>query len=459
MSYRVRAIMLDLALSALALILLYEIRLSYDASFAAPQYPGLELLLILGVWFSSLLIEGAYDKRILGTGIQEFKVVISASFKGFLAVCLIVLAAKLNPPRINLFAGWIFAILLITVGRKVLQNYVFARRRLGDLSQNTIIVGSGNFNEEWASYLSQNRNLGYKPVDQIVLPESNVFTDENDLNNWLNIIDQSVTGHEGEVVIIEDFDYLGTKFSARVSSRISSPRVEFLISPSFIRRFGSPVRFTFHNQLPLVFLDEPELSSGQLIVKRSIDIALGSIAAITLFPFMLLIGLGIYVSSPGPILFTQERVGLGGKRFRFVKFRTMVVGAEALRQEVLGTPDPGMVDRYKNDPRIFPFGRFLRRFSLDELPQIFSVIRGKMSLVGPRPILVEELELLDSESSRRHLIKPGLTGIWQVSGRKDVEWDQRIRLDLRYVDDWSIGLDLGIILKTIKVVLTGKGSY
>ena len=212
MSYRVRAVLLDMTLSVLALVLLYEIRLSFDPSFTSPEYPGLELLLILSVWFSSLLIEGAYDKRILGTGIQEFKVVISASFKGFLAVCLIVLAAKLNPPRINLFAGWIFAILLITFGRKLLQKYVFAQRRLGHLSQNMIIVGSGNFNEEWANHFTQNSYLGYIPVDRIDLPESNVINDKNDLNKWLNIIDQSLTSHKGDFVMIEDFDCLGSNF-------------------------------------------------------------------------------------------------------------------------------------------------------------------------------------------------------------------------------------------------------
>ena len=174
---------------------------------------------------------------------------------------------------------------------------------------------------------------------------------------------------------------------------------------------------------------------------------------------MLLIAIGVFISDPGPIFFIQDRVGRSGKLFRFVKFRSMVVGAENMRQNVLGTPDEEMVDRYKNDPRIYPFGRILRRYSLDELPQLFSIIRGKMSIVGPRPLLVEELPLLGDEDHRRHLAKPGLTGLWQINGRKETSWNERIQLDLRYVHDWSLGLDLGIIFKTIKVVLSGQGSY
>jgi lipopolysaccharide/colanic/teichoic acid biosynthesis glycosyltransferase len=194
-------------------------------------------------------------------------------------------------------------------------------------------------------------------------------------------------------------------------------------------------------------------------MKRSMDVVLASIAVIMLLPLMLLIAIGVYISNPGPIFFVQKRVGLAGSLFEFAKFRSMVVGADKMRQDILGTPDEEMANRYKNDPRIYPFGRILRRLSLDELPQLFTVIRGKMSLVGPRPLLIEELDLLGDEDHRRHLTKPGLTGLWQINGRKETTWDERIQLDLRYVHNWSIGLDIGIIIKTIKVVLTGHGSY
>jgi lipopolysaccharide/colanic/teichoic acid biosynthesis glycosyltransferase len=174
---------------------------------------------------------------------------------------------------------------------------------------------------------------------------------------------------------------------------------------------------------------------------------------------MLIAAIGTFASSRGPVFYRQQRIGRGGEVITVVKFRTMHVGADQVRREVIGTPDDRIAERYQNDPRITPFGRVLRRWSIDEMPQIIHVIRGSMSLVGPRPVLLDEIPLFADEDHRRHLTKPGLTGLWQVSGRKAVDWDERMRLDLDYVEHWSPALDLVIVGKTVKVVLTGKGAY
>ena len=155
----------------------------------------------------------------------------------------------------------------------------------------------------------------------------------------------------------------------------------------------------------------------------------------------------------------SERVGRGGLTFGCLKFRSMRVGADAEREAVIGTPDGLIVERYRNDPRITNVGRVLRRWSLDELPQLLNVMGGSMSLVGPRPVLPEELDLLAEADLRRHITKPGLTGLWQISGRKEVAWDDRIRMDLYYVEHWSLALDAVILAKTAKAVLAGRGAY
>jgi lipopolysaccharide/colanic/teichoic acid biosynthesis glycosyltransferase len=173
---------------------------------------------------------------------------------------------------------------------------------------------------------------------------------------------------------------------------------------------------------------------------------------------LLLIGLAIRLTSSGPALFVQDRVGQAGEVYRLVKFRTMYDGAERDRLETLGSL-AGDPDAYKADPRITPLGRFLRRWSLDELPQLWNVLIGDMSLVGPRPMLIDELPLLDTSDHRRHLTKPGMTGLWQVAGRKEVEWSERMQMDLRYVENWSPTLDLVIMAKTVKAVATGKGAH
>jgi lipopolysaccharide/colanic/teichoic acid biosynthesis glycosyltransferase len=167
----------------------------------------------------------------------------------------------------------------------------------------------------------------------------------------------------------------------------------------------------------------------------------------------------VKLSSKGPILFIQPRVGAEGKPFPFYKFRSMRNGADLERLDTLGRPDEDMTERYRHDPRITPLGRILRRFSIDELPQLWNVLTGSMSLVGPRPMLFEELEQLEDFHHRRHLAKPGLTGLWQISGRKDTTWEERMLLDLYYINRWSLSLDLAIIAKTFRVVLSGKGSY
>jgi lipopolysaccharide/colanic/teichoic acid biosynthesis glycosyltransferase len=205
-------------------------------------------------------------------------------------------------------------------------------------------------------------------------------------------------------------------------------------------------------------LEEPRLTGPQALIKRGTDIVVSAMGLILISPLMLLIAVAIRLTSTGPALFIQERVGRAGETYRLVKFRTMYEGSHAIREDVLGSI-AGDPQSYKSDPRITPFGRFLRRWSLDELPQLWNVLRGEMSLVGPRPLLVEELPLLGTSDHRRHLTKPGVTGLWQVAGRKEVEWPERMQMDLRYVEHWSPTLDLVILVKTFKAVATGRGAH
>jgi exopolysaccharide biosynthesis polyprenyl glycosylphosphotransferase len=206
-------------------------------------------------------------------------------------------------------------------------------------------------------------------------------------------------------------------------------------------------------------LSEPHLWHSKALFKRMLDVVFSSIALVVLSPVMLLIAIGIKLTSKGPVLYTDQRVGLQGSTFTFPKFRTMYEGAHKERKNVLGAADEGIGERYKNDKRITPFGKFLRRFSLDELPQFWSVLTGKMSLVGPRPILPEEIPQMSTHHEHRLIARPGLTGLWQVSGRKETTWDERMKMDLEYVQNWSPAMDTALILKTVGAIITGKGAY
>jgi hypothetical protein len=216
---------------------------------------------------------------------------------------------------------------------------------------------------------------------------------------------------------------------------------------------------TYFEGFKWVSIGSAQISDSLRVIKRLFDLLLVIPAIIFLTPVYLLIALMIKVESRGPLFYSQERIGQNGKLFNFPKFRSMRPGSDAQRLEILGRPDAEMADRYKNDPRITRVGRIIRRFSLDELPQLWCVFIGTMSLVGPRPILPEEMPQLGDFHFRRQIAKPGLTGIWQVSGRKETTWEERMAFDVKYVQEWSIALDLVLIFRTFRAVISGKGSY
>jgi lipopolysaccharide/colanic/teichoic acid biosynthesis glycosyltransferase len=203
---------------------------------------------------------------------------------------------------------------------------------------------------------------------------------------------------------------------------------------------------------------EPGITNNEAVIKRIFDIVGGTVLTIIATPILAVTAVAIKVTTKGPVLYIADRVGQDQKLFRFPKFRSMYLNADEQRLEILGRPDEDMVERYRKDPRITKVGRFIRKFSIDELPQLYCVLTGHMSLVGPRPILPQEYEQLQSNDEYRFITKPGLTGLWQISGRKNVNWPERMALDIYYLENWSLGLDMFILLKTIRVVLSGNGA-
>jgi lipopolysaccharide/colanic/teichoic acid biosynthesis glycosyltransferase len=212
---------------------------------------------------------------------------------------------------------------------------------------------------------------------------------------------------------------------------------------------------------PLISLNRPGLRGRQLLVKRSLDILVSGLGMVLLSPLFLIVALAVYVSSPGPIFFRQTRVGLGGKLFNIMKFRSMVDDAEARRTDIssLSVYSDLRLFKVKDDPRVTPIGAFLRRTSLDELPQLWNALMGNMSLVGPRPPLPSEVELYEEHHYTRFDVKPGITGPWQVNGRNLItDFEEVIRLETDYIREWTIWKDLGLLLKTVPAVLYMRGA-
>jgi exopolysaccharide biosynthesis polyprenyl glycosylphosphotransferase len=246
----------------------------------------------------------------------------------------------------------------------------------------------------------------------------------------------------------------------RLSWELEGSGVDLVVAPALTDVAGPRIHIRPVSGLPLLHIEEPEFSGGRRLLKGSVDRGGALAALVVLLPLLLSIAVWVRLSSRGPALFRQERVGTDGKPFTMYKFRSMYVDAEQRLAELeQHNEGDGVLFKMRDDPRVTSAGKWLRRFSLDELPQLINVAIGTMSLVGPRPPLQSEVSQYGNDVRRRLLVKPGLTGLWQISGRSDLSWEESVRLDLHYVENWSLALDLVILWKTAFAVLSRKGAY
>lgn len=242
--------------------------------------------------------------------------------------------------------------------------------------------------------------------------------------------------------------------------KLENTSAELVVAPVLMEVAGPRLHVTGVLGMPLLKLSAPVFTGARRVVKEIVDRVGGAILVGLLSPFLAAVALAVKLGDGGSVFYKQRRIGKDGKAFTMVKFRTMVPDAHSQRLALLHVNEAeGPLFKMRKDPRVTKIGAVLRRFSMDELPQLFNVVGGQMSLVGPRPPLPEETERYSSDARRRLLVKPGLTGLWQVSGRSDLPWEEAVRLDLRYVEDWSLALDALILWKTVRAVLKGQGAY
>jgi exopolysaccharide biosynthesis polyprenyl glycosylphosphotransferase len=266
--------------------------------------------------------------------------------------------------------------------------------------------------------------------------------------------------HDVDTVAVTSSSETAADYLRRLSWELEGTGLELLVAPGLVEIAGPRLHIRPFEGLPLLAVEQPRFRGGRRLVKGAVDRAAAALALLLLAPVLVGIALAVRLTSAGPVLYRQERIGLNGRSFTMLKFRSMVVDADArlaaLREQNISD---GLLFKMREDPRVTPVGRWLRRLSLDELPQLLNVLNGSMSLVGPRPPLPVEVARYDSSVSRRLLVKPGLTGLWQISGRSDLPWEEAVRLDLRYVENWSLALDALILWKTGRAVLSSSGAY
>jgi exopolysaccharide biosynthesis polyprenyl glycosylphosphotransferase len=265
-----------------------------------------------------------------------------------------------------------------------------------------------------------------------------------------------------DTVVISSSEDLSPEAVRKISWGLEPGRQHLVVAPSLTDIGGPRIHTRPVAGLPLIHVETPRYTGSKQFTKRAFDLVAASVLLVLLAPLLGVISLMVRLSSPGPVLFRQRRVGINGARFDMMKFRSMVTDAEAMLESLRsqqGREGNTVLFKMANDPRVTPVGRVLRRFSLDELPQLFNVIKGSMSLVGPRPPLESEVDQYDPHVHRRFLVKPGITGLWQVSGRSNLSWEDTVRLDLYYVENWSITGDLVILWRTFKAVVGRSGAY
>ncbi len=431
---------------------------------AAVDRQSLTIALILPlVWVAAMLVSRSYERRFLWVGADEFRRVFSAAALLLATVGTVSWAFQLEVARGFIVVALPLATLLTLAQRYGQRQWLYRRRAHGHFQQTTLLVGHRAGVEALHGQLDREAYHGYRVVG-CALPagaveQDGVFDGLPVLGALDEVVDL-VRRYEVDTVAVLPSPELDGPALRRLGWGLEDTRAELLLAPAVTEVAGPRVSIRPVAGLPLLHMERPELTGLRRLTKEAFDRTSAALGIFFLAPVLLGIALAVKVTSSGPVFFKQERVGRDGRTFSMLKFRSMVVGADRLVDDLAADSDGnGVLFKKKVDPRVTSVGTVLRRLSLDELPQLFNVVRGDMSLVGPRPPLQREVERYGYDMHRRFLVKPGLTGLWQVSGRSDLSWDDSVRIDVRYVENWSLTFDFMILWKTVGAVLRGSGAY
>lgn len=439
-----------------------------DFTISGQEQTYLWVSIVLAIlWWIMLGAWGSRQSRILGSGPDEYKRVAAASLWLFGLVAIFSYVLRIDTARGYVGIALPVGLTGLLLARWLFRQHLNIHRQAGRSLSRLLILGGPSAVAHLTSSLATARHAGYLPIAAYT-PGANlqnasdfdlglpVLGNGHDVASILAAISQSnadsVAVSAGVQLHPQTLRHLGWELAAKNIGLIMAPALTDIAGPRI------------HTQqvagLPLIHVTTPTLEAGQRVAKRLFDVAVSGLLIVFTAPLMALVALVVRLDSPGPILFKQKRIGIEGQPFRMLKFRSMVIDAED-RLSVLKDQNEGsgVLFKIKDDPRITRIGALLRKYSLDELPQLFNIFRGSMSLVGPRPPLPQEVEAYEQDVRRRLLVKPGLTGLWQVSGRSNLSWQDSVRLDLYYVENWSLAGDLVILLRTVRAVFRGSGAY
>jgi exopolysaccharide biosynthesis polyprenyl glycosylphosphotransferase len=418
---------------------------------------------VTAVTVAALGVSRAWESSALGQGSLEFARLLRGFVGAAVLIALTGLALQLPQAR-----PWVFAVLpvagvLSVLGRLLLRRRLHRLRREGRAMTRVLAVGTQDAVAALVDRTRRALHHGWLVTGVCTStgagPDGSPTVDGVPVVGDLDAVAALAVGGGYDAVSVGQASGWTPRRLQQLAWDLEGSRIELVVDPGLMEIAGPRLHVANVDGLPLLRLTHPTFAGAPRLLKGAIDRLAALLILLLIWPLML--GLAVAVRRDGgPALFRQTRIGRDGRQFRLLKFRSMVVDAE---QRLPGLQDrndgAGLLFKMRDDPRTTPVGRVLRRFSLDELPQLVNVLTGSMSLVGPRPPLPQEVEGYERAAQRRLLVKPGITGLWQVSGRSDLSWEQSVRLDLRYVENWTLALDALILVKTVRAVLRGGGAY
>jgi exopolysaccharide biosynthesis polyprenyl glycosylphosphotransferase len=412
-------------------------------------------------WLAALWLAGAYDVRFVGTGSDEFRRVLNAGvgLTATTAICSYAVNIELSRSYLVIALPSVTVFDMLT--RFVMRKRLHRRRALGECMLSVVAVGHEAAVANLITELQRDRYHGLSVVAACVAGDRDLREIAGvPVYGGLGDIPSTVRRFAATTVAVlacPEMD--GVKLRA-LAWDLEKSGTDLCLSPALLDVAGPRTTVRPTAGLTLLHVDHPQLGGIRQMAKDLFDRCAAAIAIVLLAPVFLVLAFAVWFSDGGPAFFTQVRIGKDGRVFRIYKFRTMVVDAEQRRAHLITKNDlDGILFKLRKDPRVTALGAHLRRWSVDELPQLINVVLGDMSLVGPRPALPDEAAKYAEHVRRRLVVKPGLTGLWQVNGRSNLSWEESVRLDLRYVENWSFALDLQILWKTISVLLRGSGAY
>lgn len=455
-------VLVDLVIILASALLALHVRFDgTENSVRGFSYRALSILLV-PLWLAALTIARAYEMRFIGTGADEFKRVTSASLRLMAVIAIIAFTFKLDLARGYVAIAIPIGTVLLLLGRYGQRRWLHARRRRGEFLRRVIVVGGVDGIHDLASQLTEYPYVGYTLVGACLPTPSEAFAlPEVPVLGSLTQVLQAVGEVNADTVAVATGPGMSPAVLRRLSWEIEGMGIDLVVAPALLDVAGPRISVRPVAGLPLLHVEEPELSGFRQLVKATVEWLFATVAFLLLLPVLAGLAILVRIDSQGAPLFRQTRVGKAGREFTVYKLRTMRADAESLLESLREQNEAadGLLFKMKEDPRITRVGKYLRRYSLDELPQLWNVVRGDMALVGPRPPLPGEVAQYGAEVARRLLVRPGITGLWQVSGRSNLSWDDSVRLDLYYVENWSLSLDAMIVWKTFFAIFRQDGAY